>query len=167
MNHDKSPRASKTVAQDASPAPLRWETRTFEQLDAASLYSILAERTAVFIVEQECAYQDADGLDPDALHLCAWSSPTRLQAYARITPPGSRFDEPSIGRVLTALQARGTGLGHLLMERALAATRKHFGPRPIRISAQSHLQPFYQRHGFRTASAPYDEDGIEHVDMLR
>ena len=145
----------------------KWDVLEFEQLTSAALYSILAARMAVFVVEQDCPYQDADGLDDASLHVCGWSTGEKLLAYARITPPGSRFDEPAIGRVLTLLDRRGEGMGHQLMEKSIAATTGRFGNVPIRISAQRHLQSFYNAHGFRTVSAPYDEDGIEHVEMLR
>ncbi|MDT8439388.1 MAG: GNAT family N-acetyltransferase [Wenzhouxiangellaceae bacterium] len=146
---------------------LNWRADAFEDLGCGSLYSILAARIAVFVVEQNCPYQDADGLDADSLHVQASDAQGRLWAYARVTPPGSRFKEPSIGRVLTTSRARGCGLGHELMRWTLSEIHRRHGAVAIRISAQRHLEAFYQAHGFTTTSAPYDEDGIEHVEMLR
>ena len=100
---------------------------------------------------------DADALDEDE----------QICAYARILPPGSRYVEPSIGRVLTTDAHRGLGLGRALMERAIDTCRSHWPEAPIRVSAQHHLEAFYASLGFETISAPYDEDGIPHIDMRR
>jgi ElaA protein len=148
-----------------SESSLRWRLETFDGLAGERLYAVLAARVAVFVVEQDCAYQELDGLDDRALHLVASQCDGAVAAYARILPPGTRFEQPSVGRVLTALSHRGTGLGRALMRRAIVATRERWPGAPIRISAQCHLQRFYAGFGFRTDSAPYDEDGIEHVDM--
>ncbi len=97
--------------------------------------------------------------------LCA--NGARLLASARLVPPGLAFAEASIGRVVTAPQARAQGLGHALMRESLRLLTQLWGPQPVRIGAQAHLQDFYRRHGFVTDSAPYDEDGIAHVEMIR
>ena len=97
--------------------------------------------------------------------LCA--NGARLVACARLVPPGLAFAEASIGRVVTAPQARAQGLGHALMRESLRLLTQLWGPQPVRIGAQAHLQDFYRRHGFVTDSAPYDEDGIAHVEMIR
>lgn len=97
--------------------------------------------------------------------LCA--NGARLVAGARLVPPGLAFAEASIGRVVTAPQARAQGLGHALMRESLRLLTQLWGPQPVRIGAQAHLQDFYRRHGFVTDSAPYDEDGIAHVEMIR
>lgn len=142
-----------------------WQLRRFESLTVMELYGLLQLRAQVFVVEQQCIYQDVDGHDPLALHLLGLRS-GRLVACARILPPGVTFAEVSIGRVVTAPAVRGDGLGRALMLQALDACAEAFPGQPVRIGAQSHLQRFYAGLGFVTASSPYDEDGIEHVEML-
>lgn len=96
-----------------------------------------------------------------------YASGARLVASARLVPPGLAFAEASIGRVVTAPQARAQGLGHALMRESLRLLTQLWGAQPVRIGAQAHLQGFYRCHGFVTDSAPYDEDGITHVEMIR
>jgi len=146
----------------ASPA---WRLHRFDEFSLAQLYAVLAARVAVFVVEQDCPYQDLDGLDETGLHLVAWRGPAAVAAYARILPPGTRFDQPSIGRVLTSCAVRRSGLGRELMRRAIADTAAHFPDRAIRLSAQCYLERFYRALGFTVVSAPYEEDGIAHVEM--
>jgi ElaA protein len=141
---------------------LQWHERAFDELSVAELYAILALRSRVFVVEQNCPYLDADGYDAMSRHLWA-EADGAIHAYLRLVPPGVKFAELSIGRVVTAPEARGTGLGRVLMQRGLAAA----GPVPVRIGAQAHLERFYGELGFRRASEPYDEDGIPHIEMLR
>ena len=142
---------------------LRWHNRAFAELSVAQLYAIIALRERVFIVERNCPYLDADGVDPSAHHLCAESAQGVLHAYLRIVPAGEKFDEVSLGRIITAPEARGTGLGRELVRRGLDAV----GNVPVRIGAQAHLERFYGGFGFVRASEPYDEDGIPHIEMLR
>jgi ElaA protein len=139
-----------------------WHVRAFAELSAPELYAIVHLRERVFVVEQKCVYLDADGLDPQALHVWAERDGT-LVAYLRILPAGVKYDEIAIGRVVTAPEARGGGLGRELMQRGIAAA----GGAAIRLSAQAHLEEFYASLGFRRASEPYDEDGIPHVEMIR
>ncbi len=141
---------------------LRWNVRAFSELSAIELYAITALRERVFVVEQRCAYLDADGIDPFARHLWADDAGV-IHAYLRIVPPRMKFDEVSLGRVIVAPEARGTGLGKELMTRGLAAV----GPVPVRIGAQAHLEKFYGDLGFVRASELYDEDGIPHLEMTR
>ncbi len=141
---------------------LHWHERAFTDLTIHELYAITALRESVFVVEQNCPYLDADGADPASRHLWASDGAT-IHAYCRLVPAGVKFQEASIGRVITAPVARGTGLGKELMRRALAAC----GPVPVRIGAQAHLERFYKELGFARASEPYDEDGIPHIEMLR
>lgn len=141
---------------------LHWHDRAFSELTTLELYAITALRESVFVVEQNCPYLDADGVDPASRHLWA-SDGDVIHAYCRIVPAGKKFPEISIGRVITAPVARGTGLGKELMRRAIAAC----GAGPIRLGAQAHLQKFYGDLGFAVAGEPYDEDGIPHVEMLR
>ena len=126
---------------------LEWRSRTFDALELAELYAILAARSAVFVVEQKCNYQDMDDVDPKCEHLMAWDR-DKLAAYLRIVPPGARYAEPSIGRVLTSAQHRGTGLGRELMRRGIQRTEQRYPGQPIRIGAQAHLVDYYGKHGF-------------------
>jgi ElaA protein len=143
---------------------LTWHERAFADLTPGELYAIVALRERVFVVEQKCAYLDADGYDPASRHLWAASEANAaMHAYLRIVPAGVKFAELSIGRIVTAPEARGTGLGRELVRRGIAAA----GAGPIRIGAQAHLERFYNEFGFRRASDVYDEDGIPHIEMLR
>jgi ElaA protein len=144
---------------------LDWQWKSFGELDAASLYAILALRCEVFIVEQQCVYQDIDGLDPQAVHLLGWRD-GRLAAYLRVFAPGVKHADVSLGRVITAPFARGDGAGRALMGEALAYTGRTWPDHALRISAQRYLERFYGGYGFRVCSEPYDEDGIPHIDML-
>ena len=150
---------------------LRWRCLPFADLGAVDLYSVLQLRSAVFVVEQACVFQDMDGRDPACLHLLGAAPEAGeaidLLAYARLVPAGMAFPEPSIGRVATAAQVRGTRSGHALMAEAIAQVQRLWGPQPIRIGAQAHLQAFYRQHGFEPDGDLYLEDGIEHIEMLR
>jgi ElaA protein len=152
---------------------IHWQCLSFEQLTPQLLYHILQARSDVFVVEQACAYQEMDGKDNSALHLCGWQysgQPTdgalpALVAYARLLPPGVSYREASIGRVMTARTARTKKLGRPLMQQALTQMALHYPGQSITIGAQNYLRSFYQSLGFETISAVYDEDGIDHVDM--
>ena len=126
-------------------------------------------REGVFIVEQNCPYPDADGRDPQAWHLLGWlaTPERRLVAYARIFEPGVRYEQGSIGRVVTAAEVRRAGFGRALMAEALRRLQELAPGQTMKIAAQRYLEDFYTTFGFRTASEPYEEDGIIHVDMLR
>jgi len=143
-----------------------WRLMSFEDLRVGELYEVLRLRSEVFVVEQQCIYQDIDGADREAMHLLGVQD-QELKAYARCFAAGVKFPEASIGRVLTRQSARGTGLGHVLMDQAVAAISQVWGPQAIRIGAQAHLAGFYARHGFVDAGKPYMEDGIAHLEMLR
>ena len=145
---------------------MRWLAVPFAELSVTELYELLALRQLVFIVEQSCTYLDCDGKDPRATHLLGRNEGGELVAYARMFPAGVSFAEASIGRVLTHPSARRTGAGRALMREAIARTRVLFGEGPIRIGAQRYLEKFYEELGFEIASAPYDEDGSPHVQML-
>lgn len=146
----------------------RWQWSRLPALPPQALYAALALRQQVFAVEQHCAYLDADGIDLEAWHLLGWerTEPGALAAYLRVVDPGARFAEPSIGRVLVAAARRGTGLGRALIARGIAGCATLHPGRPIRIAAQCQLERFYASLGFAVASAPFDEDGIAHVEML-
>ena len=142
-----------------------WRFARFDELPARELYDILQLRTEVFVMEQDCVFQDMDGADPEGWHLYARVG-GRVVAYCRLLAAGTKFAEPSIGRVVTATTVRGTGLGRLLMLEAIRRARALWPGLPVRIGAQQRLERFYRSLGFVTASAPYDEDGIPHVEML-
>ena len=144
---------------------MRWQAVPFEALSVTELYELLALRQLVFVVEQTCAYLDCDGKDPLATHLLGRDDDGKLVAYARLFPAGTSFAEASIGRVITHPSVRRTGAGRELMREAIARTRALFGDGPIHIGAQRYLEKFYGELGFQVASAPYDEDGIPHVEM--
>ena len=146
---------------------LQWSCKPFAALSVAELYQILHWRQSVFVVEQSCAYLDADGLDPECLHLSLCNPQGELLAYARLLPPGLNGAEPAIGRVLVVPRYRRQGLARMLMLRAMDKIAQHFGSMPVRVSAQCYLLDFYQSLGFVVTGAPYDEDGIAHIDMLR
>jgi ElaA protein len=149
---------------------LSWQCLPFFELPNESLYAILKARQEVFIVEQNCPFLDADDVDQHCWHLMGWDvrhSPAVLVAYSRLVPPGIKYVEPSIGRVITATARRRQGFGRELMRRAIAKMEELYPNRPIRIGAQQYLEPFYGRFGFKTVSKPYIEDGIPHVEMLR
>jgi ElaA protein len=160
-------------------SPTQFVSYTWDQLNKPDLYSLMQLRQAVFVVEQQCPYLDADGLDPFCKHYLGWqesSGSTNLEvddlavaslvAAARIVPPLMRFDELSIGRVVNAQSHRGQGLGRQLMQTILAQCDTDGVP-AIRISAQRYLERFYNQLGFNPCSDVYDEDGIEHIEMLR
>lgn len=148
-----------------------WVLKRFTELTPDELYAILALRQKVFVVEQACAFLDADGLDRQCQHLFATDDAGELLAYLRILPQstGSADLPPAvtIGRVVTAPTARGTGLGRALMQRGLQLVQAQSGRVPVHISAQARLERFYAELGFVRASADYDEDGITHLAMLR
>ncbi len=143
-----------------------WEFKTFDALTHAELYAVLQLRAEVFVVEQACVFQDVDGSDDRAMHLLVKQG-GQLVAYARCFAAGVKFAEASIGRVVTHASVRGTGIGHVLMREAIARLQQHWGAQPIRIGAQARLQHFYMQHGFVDVGAPYVEDGIDHLEMLR
>lgn len=145
---------------------LSWRCQAFDALAPQSLYELLRLRTEVFVIEQNCVFQDMDGADPACHHLLGERGGALL-AYARLVPVGLKFAEASIGRVVSDPAARGTGLGHVLMREAVARLHALWGERPIRIGAQARLQGFYRQHGFEPEGPIYIEDGIDHIEMLR
>jgi len=143
-----------------------WQCVHFDQLDTRTLYDILSLRAAVFVVEQECAYQDADGLDDQAWHLLGYRA-GHLVAVARLLPPVVAGEWPAIGRVVTRADARGQGLGRALMQEAVNALTVLFPGSVMALGAQAHLVAFYQSFGFFAVGDQYLEDGIEHQWMHR
>jgi ElaA protein len=139
--------------------------KPFQSLTPGELYSILRLRNEVFVVEQNCVFQDADNKDFYCHHLMLLEN-KQLVAYARLVPAGLSYREMSIGRVVTAKDARNKGVGKQLMMLAVEYCRKIFGDGPIRIGAQYYLEKFYTDIGFVRTGDVYDEDGIEHIEMM-
>ena len=129
------------------------------------MHDIYRARIEVFVLEQNCPFQDVDGADPKCWHLLGRDASGELIAYCRLVPAGVKFDEPSIGRVITAPSVRRTGLGRVLMDEAMKRANALWPGQAIRIGAQAHLERFYNEFGFTKSSEPYDEDGILHVEM--
>ncbi len=144
---------------------MTWNQKPFDQLTAEELYAILQLRTEVFVVEQDCVFQDMDGKDRHSHHLMCWKD-AKLVAYARILPPGISYVESSIGRIVTSPTARKKGIGRELMKRSLEALYNLHGKTVIRIGAQYYLKGFYESFGFRQSGSIYLEDNIEHIEML-
>ena len=162
---------------------IRWEYKAFDTLSAASLFEIYRLRQQVFVIEQQCIYEDIDATDKTALHVLGWSdsagessatSPddqsalcATLHAYLRIMGLQDNAQTVSIGRVVVAMQSRKADIGTQLMRTALGYIESIAPQATITLSAQHHLTDFYQALGFVLASAPYDEDGIPHVRMVK
>ena len=144
---------------------IAWKFVAFDELALRELYALLQLRTEVFTVEQNCVFQDIDGADDQAMHLLGTQN-NQLVAYARCFPAGIKFAEASIGRVVTRSLARGSGLGHLLIQQAVSSVCGLWGPQPIRIGAQARLKAYYSGHGFVDVGVPYVEDGIDHLEMV-
>ena len=147
---------------------INWVCKHHSDLGKEQLYAILQLRTEVFVVEQKCIYQDIDGQDlqGDTCHLMAWDG-DRLAAYLRLLDPELQGGDVVIGRVITAPDYRGKGLGHELIAQALKQAQKRWPDVPIYLSAQAHLQGYYGRYGFEVAGEEYVEDGIPHIGMRR
>lgn len=147
------------------PATLQWTWARFDDLGVHALHDALALRCKVFILGQG-PYQDPDGADKQSWHLLGYDTTGALQACLRVVDPGVNYPEPSIGRVVTAAEARGNGMGRALMQEGLARTRALWPGWAVRISAQAHLHDFYGSLGFVTVSPEYLEDDIPHIEML-
>ena len=139
--------------------------KAFNELSVTELYAILKLRNEVFVVEQNCAYQDTDNKDLVCHHLMLFND-NELMAYARLVPAGLSFPELSIGRVVTSPKTRGTGAGRILMNQAIEHCHRIFGKGSIQIGAQFYIKNFYASLGFKEVGQPYDEDGIPHIDMI-
>lgn len=147
---------------------INWSCLRFDELNTENLYQILQLRSEVFVVEQDCVYQDMDGFDQEGLHVMGMLSTgdeAQLVCYARLLPPGAKYEGASIGRVVTKKSARGDGVGKALMLNSLAFCEENWPDKAITISAQQYLQKFYTELGFETLSEPYDEDSIPHIRM--
>lgn len=145
---------------------MNWTLKKFEDLTVNELYALLRLRTEVFVVEQNCVFQDMDNKDQYCYHLMGWKE-NELVACTRLVPKDVSYPGyPSIGRVVTAPAARGGGIGRVLMEKSIEETRRLFGNGPVKIGAQLYLLKFYSSLGFEKTSDIYMEDGIEHIEMI-
>jgi len=145
---------------------LNWTCTRFHELGVDNLYDALALRCRVFVLEQG-PYLDPDGVDRQCWHLLGRDASGTLQAYLRIVDPGVKYDEPSIGRVITSAETRGTELGRRLFAEGVTRCQALWPGQGIRISAQAHLERFYGEWGFRRVGSEYLEDNIPHLEMFR
>ena len=145
---------------------VQWLLKKFEDLTPYELYGILQLRNEVFVVEQNCVFQDADDRDQNSYHLMGFGN-KKLVAYTRLVPPGEIYPEASIGRVVTSPSVRKSGLGTELMKQSIDHAYKLFGLGAIKIGAQLYLKNFYESLGFQQISNVYLEDGIKHIYMVK
>lgn len=143
-----------------------WVLKSWQELSKDELYKLLALRVEVFVIEQDCPYQDLDGKDQVSFHFWCENEEGRPLAYVRIVPPGVSYNYPSIGRVITHQDYRKEGLGIQLMEGSIEETMKLYPNQKIKISAQQYLINFYQKFGFETTGEGYLEDDIPHIAMI-
>ena len=144
--------------------PISWKTKTFDELSTKELYQILRLRSEVFVVEQNCVYQDIDNKDQKALHLFGIVE-GEIIAYSRLFKPGDYFEFSSIGRVVVAEKHRDKNFGHELIDQSILEINRRFNVQNITISAQLYLKKFYESHGFVATSETYLEDDIPHIEM--
>jgi len=145
-------------------ATINWTIKPFNELSLQELYQIMQLRSFVFIVEQNCVYQDIDGKDEKALHLIG-TFQNQIVAYARLFNKGNYFETASIGRVVIHPDFRDRKWGHEMMQTAILGIKNHFGESKITISAQLYLKKFYETNGFIQTSEMYLEDDIPHIEM--
>ncbi|MBZ9629667.1 GNAT family N-acetyltransferase [Salegentibacter sp. LM13S] len=140
--------------------------KTFNELSLEELYQILQLRSEVFVVEQDCVYQDIDGKDQTALHVLGIKE-EKVIAYTRCFDQGFYFDEAAIGRVVVKESERKNAYGHLILKASVLAIEERFNTKNIKLSAQQYLTDFYESHGFMQIGEGYLEDGIPHVAMVK
>ncbi|AXT61888.1 GNAT family N-acetyltransferase [Aquimarina sp. AD10] len=145
---------------------VNFRVKQFEEIEALELYKILRLRAEVFVVEQDCVYQDIDNKDQKALHVIGYKN-DQIVAYTRLFKGGDYFENASIGRVVVSQKERQFGYGHDLIKASIEAIEKHFKTTEIKISAQTYLKKFYESHGFSQIGEEYLEDGIPHIAMVR
>jgi len=146
---------------------ITYVTKAFEELSTQDYHDILHLRTAIFVVEQDCPYQEVDDKDPLSYHLFGKNKKGEVIAVTRIVPQGISYKEISIGRVAIKKEYRGKGLAHELIKETLNFIENKWGKQSIRISAQEHLKNYYTKHGFQQVGKMYLEDNIPHVEMLK
>ncbi|WP_315053146.1 GNAT family N-acetyltransferase [Chryseobacterium indoltheticum] len=144
-----------------------WKIKSFEELTTSELYEMIKARVDVFVVEQNCPYPDLDKYDQKALHLWAEQEDQTVLAYCRIFDKGIKYNETSIGRVLTSANGRGKNLGKQLIQYAVETIENRFKTSEVRISAQDYLLRFYSGFGFKETDKKYLEDNIPHTEMFR
>ena len=142
-----------------------WKVKSFDELTVPELYKIIKARVDIFVVEQNAPYSDLDDYDQKALHFWAETKDGDLLAYCRLFDCGIKYEEASIGRVISTPLARGKGYGKQLISYAVQIIESNFRTKKIRISAQDYLLPFYKNHGFIETNKRYLEDGIPHTEM--
>ena len=140
--------------------------KSFSELTTTELYEILRLRSEVFVVEQDCVYQDVDNKDQKALHVIGFKN-NKVVAYTRIFKPGDYFKNASIGRVVVAKNERTYGYGHVIIKHSVIAIKNYFKENIIKISAQTYLKKFYESHNFKKVGEEYLEDGIPHIGMVK
>ncbi len=143
-----------------------WKCKAFDTLTNFELYDIIHLRNEVFVVEQKCIFQDADNKDQQCFHLMGYIE-SELAAYARLVPAGVSYNYISIGRVVTSPAFRNAGVGKALMEQAIEYCNRLFNKLTIKIGAQLYLKKFYEGFGFRQIGEVYEEDGIDHIYMVK
>ena len=141
-------------------------TKTFSELTTTELYGILQLRSEVFVVEQDCVYQDVDDKDQKALHVFGLKN-GKIIAYTRIFKPGDYFSKASIGRVVVKKNERKYKYGHVILKASIKAIKDFYNETTIKISAQTYLKSFYESHGFQKVDEEYLEDGIPHIAMIK
>ena len=145
---------------------IKWSCKHFNLLTPHEVYAIIQLRNEVFVVEQNCVFQDADGKDQKCYHLMGFANGT-LAAYARLVPAGESYENVSIGRIATSPHFRNKGAGKALLTAAIDQCKVLFNEQTIKIGAQLYLKNFYESFGFKQTSEVYDEDGIPHIEMIR
>lgn len=145
---------------------MEYFVKNFSELTTTELYKILQLRSEVFVVEQDCVYQDLDFKDQKSLHILGVKD-NSIVAYTRIFKPGDYFDNASIGRVVVASLERKNNYGHDVMKASIQVIKDYFKVDKITISAQVYLKKFYESHQFKQVGVSYLEDGIPHIEMLR
>lgn len=140
-------------------------SKTYNELTKEELYQILQLRSEVFVVEQDCVYQDIDFKDQKAIHILGYKQ-EKLVAYTRIFKKGEYFENASIGRVVVVKKERIKSYGHLIFKASIKAVNKFFNEEEIKISAQKYLKNFYESHNFKQIGEEYLEDNIPHITMI-
>ncbi len=148
------------------PTALQQICKAFDALTPHELYEMLRLRSEVFVVEQNCVFLDMDNRDQACMHLLLYKEGT-LAATARLVPAGLAYTEMSIGRIVTSPAVRGTGMGKVIVKAAIALCFELYGNGPIKIGAQLYAKKFYESFGFEQSGEVYDEDGIDHIHMIR
>ena len=143
---------------------IEWVKKKWSEVSLEELYSVLRLRSEVFVVEQDCVYQDIDNKDQIAIHLLGYIN-KELIAYSRLFNEGDYFKETSFGRAIIKKEKRGQGYGDELVKESLKTIKSYYGNKKVKISAQAHLKTFYSKHAFIAKGKEYLEDGIPHVSM--